>query len=74
MTGPTGIQTVVVLLALAAGVGALLLQPAGSGHDLFHVNCPPGSHGIPRSFGEGQRLEQARAKAKAAREQETAKP
>jgi hypothetical protein len=74
MTRRTRIQFGAVLLALAAVIGAFLSQPVASGHDVLHLNCPPGSHGIPRSLGEGQRLEQARAKAKAARENNAAKP
>lgn len=64
-----------LLLAVGAliGAGAYLIIPAASGHDMLHINCPPGSHGFPRTLGEGQRLEQARAKAKAARENQSAK-
>jgi hypothetical protein len=74
MTRRTRIQLGILLLALVAGIGAFLNQPIASGHNALHINCPPGSHGIPRSLGEGQRLEQARAKAKAARENNAAKP
>jgi hypothetical protein len=70
------LRTLAVLLVLATlmGAGLYLTAPAASGHDLLHINCPPGSHGFPRTLGEGQRLEQARAKAKAARENDAAKP
>ena len=45
---------------LAASLGTF---PAAPGHRPFHINCPPGSHGLPRYAGEGQRLERARAEA-----------
>ena len=49
--------------ALAAG-GAALLAPV-AGHNRFHVNCPPGSHGKPwsadhaKAFNAGRRQTRA---------------
>ena len=37
------------------------------GHTLLHLNCPPGSHGKPRTDGVGRQLQQARDEARAAR-------
>ena len=63
------------VIAVLAALGLTLTAIAASrdaigltkGHGLLHVNCPPGSHGQPRFGGEGQRLQQARDAARAAR-------
>jgi hypothetical protein len=59
----------ITAIIIAAGLFALR-QSAGQPppiHTPGHINCPPGSHGVPRFFGEGQRLERARDAARAAR-------
>ncbi len=59
-------------LALAAAAfAAVALSNVASpalgvtpGHTLMHLNCPPGSHGKPRTDGVGQRLNAARDQAR----------
>ena len=60
--------TFAALVASHAGQRALGLQ---AGHNLLHVNCPPGSHGKPRYTGVGQQLDNARDEARAARSLDT---
>ena len=58
------VLTLVALCSLPVGQRALGVQ---QGHTLLHLNCPPGSHGKPRTDGVGRQLQQARDEARAAR-------
>jgi hypothetical protein len=54
-------------VAVAVATGAPEIAGTQPGHSLLHVNCPPGSHGVARTVGAGQRLLQARDEARTAR-------
>jgi hypothetical protein len=51
-------------LAAAAGTGWFArpsdVPVAGAPHAFLHLNCPPGSHGVPRTDGIGRSLMDAR--------------
>ena len=60
-----------ILLTLAALAATPIAQQTlglSRGHNLLHVNCPPGSHGQPRYTGVGQQLDTARDTARAVRD------
>ena len=62
--------TAAIVLTVAALSALPLRQRAPGvevGHTLLHLNCPPGSHGKPRTDGVGRQLQQARDEARATR-------
>lgn len=55
------ITALLVGLGIAAAVATRAsTADTASKHAPFHVGCPPGSHGKPRTDGVGQRLQQVR--------------
>ncbi len=55
-----GTVLLVGLVVAAAVATRASTADTQSSHAPFHIGCPPGSHGKPRTDGVGQRLQQAR--------------
>lgn len=69
IAGFLGAMSVTIAAVLVLMSEAAPRPSGGERHGLLHINCPPGSHGKPRTFGVGADVLRAREAARTARQQ-----